>query len=81
MPHPGKQKSHSSHWVLGPIHFSGVRGHPHVGFMHGCLPFDLRLSHFLQNIADDVNQTFYDDEYSANLTVSINGPSLKNELT
>lgn len=46
MPHPKKQKSHSSRCSLGPIHSRGVRGHPHVHLMHGCLPFDLWRSHF-----------------------------------
>lgn len=57
MPRPGKQTSHSSQWVLGPLQFSKVRGHPHsdlaphVDLMHDCLTFDLSCTlHFHRNI-------------------------------
>lgn len=70
MPHPRKQKSHSSRSLLGPIHFSGVRGHPHLHLMHDCLPFGLWLSHFPQNITSYINYPFYGFDCFKQLTLS-----------
>lgn len=51
MPHPRKQKSHSSHQVLEPLQYSRVRGHPHgdtaphVAVTCLCLHFNLIIRH------------------------------------
>lgn len=62
MPRPGKQKSHSSHWVLGPFQFSRVRGHPHgdlaphVDLMQDCLTFDPLVFYNFIKILETINQ-------------------------
>lgn len=61
MPRPGKQTSHSSHWVLGPLQFSRVRGHPHgdlaahVDLMRGRLTFDLSDFHIFIEMLERVS--------------------------